>query len=511
MSAGRHPTIGFVTANIHVGVGETVWEGVADATERHGANLICFPGGELHAPEDQGARRNAVYDLIGPDTLDAVVCWTSAVGLRPEAVPRWPRSLDTVSLTTPPGEHAALDSYDAMRTAVRHLVEVHGHRRVACLRGPEDNHHARERYRAYADTLRSCRLPVDPALVSPPADFEREAGASAMRALLDVRGLRPGRVFDAIAACSDVLAFGASRTLSARGIGIPGDVAVVGVNDSPQARLASPPLTSVALPFHAQADHTVKTLLARLADEPAPQPHRPGPRLVVRRSCGCTAPVTPGSAEDLAYELWRADDLSSRLQDISQELITTRDIATLTEVLGAGLPYLGIKSCYLALYDGTFDRARLVFGYDDGPVALEPGGLPFEARRLVPPGMLPRHRRFSLVVEPLYVLDEPIGFVVFEAGPHSGLAYEVLRKHLSAALKGMMLFQEVLDSRDRAQQSDRFKTSLLTNVTRELRTPLNAIIEATERLRDPCGAAQVRDGLTAIRLSAERQLGCSPF
>ncbi|MBC6457318.1 hypothetical protein [Actinomadura sp. HBU206391] len=85
MSSGSHPTIGFVTANIHVGVGETVWAGVADATERYGANLICFPGGELHAPEGHGARRNAVYDLIGPDTLDAVVCWTSAVAfvLRP--------------------------------------------------------------------------------------------------------------------------------------------------------------------------------------------------------------------------------------------------------------------------------------------------------------------------------------------------------------------------------------------------------------------------------------------
>jgi hypothetical protein len=38
---------GFLTANIHVGASRTLWLGVVDAAERHGVNLMCFPGGRL--------------------------------------------------------------------------------------------------------------------------------------------------------------------------------------------------------------------------------------------------------------------------------------------------------------------------------------------------------------------------------------------------------------------------------------------------------------------------------
>ncbi|HEX2131402.1 MAG TPA: substrate-binding domain-containing protein [Actinophytocola sp.] len=290
----RRLTIGLVTANIHLGVGATLWSGALDAARRHDVNLICFPGVEVGATDRP---RNRVYDLVGPDLLDGLICWTSTLGL-PVAHARAARlgrrfgRLPMVSLNGTMGEDRplTLDSYRGMCLAISHLVEVHDRRRLAFIRGTVANPVIVERYRAYTDTLARHRIPLDNTLVSAPVDFHLEAGASAMRVLLDARALRPGRDFDAVVACSDFLAADALRVLSERGVRVPEDVAVVGVNDSPEATLVDPPLTSVSMPFAELGELAVETLVARLRGCTAAAVPSPASTLVVRRSCGCPGP-----------------------------------------------------------------------------------------------------------------------------------------------------------------------------------------------------------------------------
>ncbi|WP_460396517.1 substrate-binding domain-containing protein [Actinophytocola sediminis] len=294
MTAARL-TIGLVTANIHLGVGATLWSGALDAARRHDVNLICFPGGEVGATDRP---RNRVYDLVGPDLLDGLICWASTLGL-PVAHARAARlgrrfaRLPTVSLNGTMGEDRPLtvDSYRGMCTAISHLIEVHGRRRLAFIRGTVANPVIVERYRAYTDTLARHRIPLDRTLVSAPVDFHLEAGASAMRVLLDARALRPGRDFDAVVACSDFLAADALRALSERGVRVPEDVAVIGVNDSPEATLVDPPLTSVSMPFAELGELAVETMVSRLRGSAAARVPAPASTLVVRRSCGCPGPL----------------------------------------------------------------------------------------------------------------------------------------------------------------------------------------------------------------------------
>jgi diguanylate cyclase (GGDEF)-like protein len=88
------------------------------------------------------------------------------------------------------------------------------------------------------------------------------------------------------------------------------------------------------------------------------------------------------------------------------------------------------------------EQARLVLAFSDQRrFPLEPGGLLFPTKQLVPAAFLPE-RRFSMVVEPLYFHAEPIGFVLFEIGPLDGSVYEVLHAQISSALKGALLFRE---------------------------------------------------------------------
>ncbi|GGX76052.1 hypothetical protein GCM10010358_33070 [Streptomyces minutiscleroticus] len=292
----RPLTVGLLTANIHLGVGATLWSGACAAAERNDVSLVCFPGGPLRHGD---VPRSALYDLVGPARLDGVVCWSSTLGLpasgaRAQRLLRQLAHLPVVSLNQPLGEQGdtlSVDSYAGMREAVGHLVVTHGRRRPACIRGPLANPVSHARYRAYADALAHHRVPHEHGLVCAAVDFTAGAGASAMRVLVEARGLTPGVDFDAVVACSDVLAADALRFLTGRGVRVPEDVAVVGFNDSPEARLCDPPLTSVALPFSELGALAVDTLVARLRGTRPPDRTAVPGALVVRRSCGCPSPL----------------------------------------------------------------------------------------------------------------------------------------------------------------------------------------------------------------------------
>ena len=195
---------------------------------------------------------------------------------------------------------------------------------------------------------------------------------------------------------------------------------------------------------------------------------------------------------DHAYRQWQDNRDTENLREMNRALLITIDIQQLIGVLVERLPGLGIPSVFLVLYEPGTEvnlpkQARLMLAYTDNEQArLEPGGRLFSTRQLVPPDLLPRNRRYSLVAEPLYFQEKPLGYVVFEIGPYNGNVYELLRNNLSSALLGALLFQESQQARLAAEKADHIKTRLLANVTHEMRAPLNIILGYTQdALRAP--------------------------
>jgi len=62
------------------------------------------------------------------------------------------------------------------------------------------------------------------------------------------------------------------------------------------------------------------------------------------------------------------------------------------------------------------------------------------------------YRRKSYIFAPLFFNNQRLGFALFEMGPRQGIIYEALRDQISAAIKGAMLVQEVVEkNREREQ------------------------------------------------------------
>lgn len=293
------PTIGLLSHSIG-GDPNTypLWAGVYEVAREREVNLVCFPGRPLRSTIGFDAQANVLYDLVDAQNVDGLVIWGSVLAhhVDLEEVSRFCnrfRPLPMVNLPTMLEgiPSVIVDTYQGVRDATLHLIEVHGFRRIAFIRGPAGHPGAEDRFRGYADALARHDLSIDPKLVAP-GDFQRATGAERIALFLDERGLRPQADFEAVVVANDLMALGAMEALRSRGIRVPADVAVVGFDDIEESRYALPPLTTARLPFAEMGRRAAEIVLAQLKGEDVPDRTTVPSRVIVRRSCGCLSQAT---------------------------------------------------------------------------------------------------------------------------------------------------------------------------------------------------------------------------
>ncbi len=76
--------------------------------------------------------------------------------------------------------NVVIDNTTGLHNVLRHLIEHHGYRRLAFVRGPEHNMDAEERFGSYQKILAEFNLPFDPNLVVA-GNFRYSSGEEAVR------------------------------------------------------------------------------------------------------------------------------------------------------------------------------------------------------------------------------------------------------------------------------------------------------------------------------------------
>ncbi|HSO68717.1 MAG TPA: LacI family DNA-binding transcriptional regulator [Arachnia sp.] len=176
----------------------------------------------------------------------------------------------------PNADSATVDSFEAGRLATEHLLEL-GHRRILHLAGPQNTSEGYERERGYRDALTRAGVEALPVVSG---DWSAESG--------EARGLEVDpHSFSAVFSGNDQMALGFLAALRRRGRTAPQDFSVVGVDDMPDARYFTPPLTSMYMDFAALGRAGFEMIIERIRTGERVPRRVIRPRLVVRES---TAP-----------------------------------------------------------------------------------------------------------------------------------------------------------------------------------------------------------------------------
>lgn len=153
-----------------------------------------------------------------------------AGGLRIQFFDNVPQELDVPSVV--------INDQQGAYAATMHLIEG-GYKKIACMRGPQNFHIYRDRFRGYQDALAEAGLPFrEEYVVDINSHFDNgQEGFSKLWALAD----RP----DAVVSSSDYGAAGAMKAAQAEGIRVPEDMAFIGFANEPFTELITPSLSSV--------------------------------------------------------------------------------------------------------------------------------------------------------------------------------------------------------------------------------------------------------------------------
>ncbi|MEV7859422.1 LacI family DNA-binding transcriptional regulator [Streptomyces hirsutus] len=192
----------------------------------------------------------------------------------------------------PPLDQVCAENTEPTARLVAHLAGL-GHRRIALVAGRPGFSTTAERITGYRHGLAGAGLPFDARLLVH-GDSESAGAERATGALLSL-GAPP----TALVTGNNAMTIGALRALRARGLSVPGDIALCCFDDFAWADLFSPRLTAIAQPSRDIGARAVRVLLDRLAapDRPA-RTERLSCAFVHRTSCGCPDPQEPQESQE---------------------------------------------------------------------------------------------------------------------------------------------------------------------------------------------------------------------
>jgi LacI family transcriptional regulator len=284
LSAGRTGLVGVTTPVVHHSYFAVILDGAGEALYEQDMRMVLCPTHHEHEREVSLLER-----LMGGTTDGALLILPEESGdelgallehgyrfVIVDPLRRADSRVPTVSAAHSSGAGEA----------VEHLLAL-GHRRIAAITGPRGWIATEERLRGYHGALAAEGVMPDPQL-EVESDFQAKGGGRAAGQLFELPD-RPTAIF----AFNDMLAIGAMRAAQAWGIRVPEELSIVGFDDTFEASIVTPTLTTVRQPLAEMGRMAVNQLMRLLQNQRIEALHiELETKLVVRES---TAPVAAGA------------------------------------------------------------------------------------------------------------------------------------------------------------------------------------------------------------------------
>jgi LacI family transcriptional regulator len=232
--------IGFILSEEHFSQAEPFYTRIFLGTEfearDHNFYILLTTVGDQFDPDTYVPRflleRNVDGIIVAGKVNEKLISYIDSLGL----------PIVLVDYEMKRAQHSAvlIDNWRGATLAVEHLLAL-GHRKIAFIGGDIRHPSLTDRFEAYQNTLRQAGVVLEGSYeITDEEETSVEGGAGAAERLF-ASGARPTAIF----AANDAMAIGCMRYLKSRGVGIPGDVAVVGFDDIEMSSHIEPHLTTV--------------------------------------------------------------------------------------------------------------------------------------------------------------------------------------------------------------------------------------------------------------------------
>ena len=268
---------------------------------------------------DHAAVERSIYRLIQSDAFDGFLYVKDDTTMGDEVTAEVESLLllsNKYVMTVDEREHPVFDStqyddYDDFSKVVRHLIEVHGYRKIYCLTGPEFLFQAQTRLKAYQDQMTEHGLYFDESYYSY-GTFWIDCAIEYAEKIVSGRLSRP----EAVVCGNDAMAAALINELMNSGIKVPEDIAVTGYDGFRLAEMKVSLTTYDRNHYQLGAD-SVRRLYRNMTGILCNKVNRPENGFIIGNSCGCSsvpARQLIESQSEIVPEEWRekmfCDDLA---------------------------------------------------------------------------------------------------------------------------------------------------------------------------------------------------------
>jgi DNA-binding LacI/PurR family transcriptional regulator len=236
LATGRSDLFGLVISEIANPYFPEIIRGFQATAWDRGFDVLLFN------TEYQKSRAESVFRKLIESDVRGVAIMTSSVD-KSSTVELTAAGIGVVFCNLGPPEHLvsniSIDYQSGISQAIEHVFRL-GHRRSAVIAGPGNNRTAITIQQALVAGLSERKLNPFPVIE---CNYRIDSGAAAVCEILSQPEI-PTVIFCG----SDLIAMGAMKTLEEKGVRVPEDVSVVGIDDISFAFLARPPLTTISVP-----------------------------------------------------------------------------------------------------------------------------------------------------------------------------------------------------------------------------------------------------------------------
>ena len=308
---------------------------------------------------------------------------------------------------------------EGFRQVTEHFIKVHGHRKIYCLSGPEDNPHSEQRISGYKDALRANGIAVRKKYIFY-GDFWIDSPVKLAERILSGELERP----QSIVCGNDYMALQLSHSLISGGISVPDDIAVGGFDGNPDAYKFQPTVTTFCGEYVENAAASVRMLHEIISGESGCQRTDVHTGIRTGASCGCKTGLTAEycSRNFILDESMRSIYLHSSYSSIMNNVKSIRECAL---VMAQNMYLLSGNSDFFMCFNsdalsdssepdvyrktGYSERMSCVLSYCGGVSDINE--LSFDIENIIPE-KYHSDECMTYVCTPLHYLDRCFGYCV---------------------------------------------------------------------------------------------------